>query len=138
MQTIKERQKEILEDFAMFENWIQKYEYLIELGKELPAIEKEYKIESKLIKGCQSKVWLHAQESNGKIYFSADSDAIMTKGIVSLLIRVLSNQKPKDIIKSNLDFINKIGLKDQLSATRANGLVSMIKQMKIYALAFSK
>jgi len=138
MQTIKERQKEILEDFAMFENWIQKYEYLIELGKELPAIEKEYKIESNLIKGCQSKVWLHAQESNGKIYFSADSDAIMTKGIVSLLIRVLSNQKPKDIIKSNLDFINKIGLKDQLSATRANGLVSMIKQMKIYALAFSK
>ena len=138
MQTIKERQKEILEDFAMFENWMQKYEYLIELGKELPAIKTEYKIESNLIKGCQSKVWLHAQESNGKICFSADSDAIMTKGIVSLLIRVLSNQKPKDIIKSNLDFINKIGLKDQLSATRANGLVSMIKQMKIYALAFSK
>tara|TARA_Y100001968_G_C19281373_1_gene679384 strand:- start:122 stop:544 length:423 start_codon:yes stop_codon:yes gene_type:complete len=137
MGNIREIQKEILEEFEMFDSWVQKYEYLIELGKELPKLEKTHKIDSNLIKGCQSKVWLHAKKSNKKIFFFADSDAIMTKGIISLLIRVLSNQDAKEIIESDLSFIDKIGLKEQLSATRANGLVAMIKQMKIYALAFS-
>ena len=137
MQTIEEIQEEILEDFDMFEDWMQKYEYLIDLGKDLPSIDEKYKIEENLIKGCQSRVWLHAEENSGNIFFSADSDAIMTKGIVALLLRVLSNQKPEDIINSKLDFLDKIGLKEQLSATRANGLASMVKQMKIYALAYN-
>lgn len=138
MQTIKEIQEEILEDFDMFDDWMQKYEYLIDLGKDLPSIDKKYKIEENLIKGCQSRVWLHAEENNGNIVFSADSDAIMTKGIVALLIRVLSGQNANDIAHADLDFINKIGLKEQLSATRANGLLSMIKQMKLYAIAIDK
>tara|TARA_B100001287_G_scaffold288_1_gene273 strand:+ start:2264 stop:2680 length:417 start_codon:yes stop_codon:yes gene_type:complete len=138
MQKIEEIQKEILEDFDMFEDWIQKYEYLIDLGKDLPAIDEEYKTDENLIKGCQSRVWLHAEESSGNIIFSADSDAIMTKGIVALLIKVLSGQSANDIAHANLDFINKIGLKEQLSATRANGLLSMIKQMKLYAIAIDK
>ena len=138
MQTIEEIQEEILEDFDMFEDWIQKYEYLIDLGKDLPSIDEKYKIEENLIKGCQSRVWLHAEENNGNIIFSADSDAIMTKGIVALLIRVLSGQSANDIAQADLDFINKIGLKEQLSATRANGLLSMIKQMKLYAIAIDK
>ena len=138
MQTIKEIQEEILEDFDMFEDWMQKYEYLIDLGKELPSIDENYKIEENLIKGCQSRVWLHAEENSGNIIFSADSDAIMTKGIVALLIRVLSGQSANDIAQADLDFINKIGLKEQLSATRANGLLSMIKQMKLYAIAIDK
>ena len=137
MQTIKEIQKEILEEFEMFENWIQKYEYLIDLGKELTPIDQKYKTEKNLIKGCQSRVWLHAELKNNLVLFYADSDAIMTKGIIALLIRVFSNQKSNNIINAKLDFIDKIGLKEQLSATRANGLASMIKQMKIYALAFS-
>ena len=138
MQTIEEIQEEILEDFDMFEDWIQKYEYLIDLGKDLPAIDEKYKVEENLIKGCQSRVWLHAKENSGNIIFSADSDAIMTKGIVALLIRVLSGQSANDIAHADLDFINKIGLKEQLSATRANGLLSMIKQMKLYAIAIDK
>ena len=138
MQTIKEIQEEILEDFDMFDDWMQKYEYLIDLGKDLPSIDEKYRVEENLIKGCQSRVWLHAEENNGNIVFSADSDAIMTKGIVALLIRVLSGQNANDIAHADLDFINKIGLKEQLSATRANGLLSMIKQMKLYAIAIDK
>ena len=138
MQTIKEIQEEILEDFNMFDDWMQKYEYLIDLGKDLPSIDEKYRVEENLIKGCQSRVWLHAEENNGNIVFSADSDAIMTKGIVALLIRVLSGQSANDIANADLDFINKIGLKEQLSATRANGLLSMIKQMKLYAIALNK
>ena len=138
MRTIKEIQEEILEDFDMFDDWMQKYEYLIDLGKDLPSIDEKYRVEENLIKGCQSRVWLHAEENNGNIIFSADSDAIMTKGIVALLIRVLSGQNSNDIANADLDFINKIGLKEQLSATRANGLLSMIKQMKLYAIAIDK
>tara|TARA_B100001142_G_C14295425_1_gene640657 strand:+ start:130 stop:546 length:417 start_codon:yes stop_codon:yes gene_type:complete len=138
MQTIKEIQEEILEDFDMFEDWMQKYEYLIDLGKDLTSIEEEHKIEDNLIKGCQSRVWLHAEVKKDNIIFSADSDAIMTKGIIALLIRVLSGQSANDIANADLDFINKIGLKEQLSATRANGLLSMIKQMKLYAIALNK
>ena len=138
MQTIKEIQEAIIEDFDMFEDWMQKYEYLIDLGKDLASIDEKHKIEDNLIKGCQSRVWLHAEENKGKILFSADSDAIMTKGIIALLIRVLSGKSANDIANADLDFINKIGLKEQLSATRANGLLSMIKQMKLYAIALNK
>jgi cysteine desulfuration protein SufE len=137
MSTIQQIQTEIIEDFAMFDDWMQKYEYLIELGRELSPIEEQYKTEDNLIKGCQSRVWLYAKHTKGKIIYTADSDAIMTKGIVAVLINVLSGQSPSEIANAKLDFINEIGLKEQLSATRANGLVSMIKQMKIYALAYS-
>ena len=135
MSEIAEIQKNIIEDFNMFDDWMQKYEYLIDLGKDLDPIDEKHKTEDNLIKGCQSRVWLHAKKTNDKIVFSADSDAIMTKGIIALLIRVLSGQKSSDIINSDLKFINEIGLKEQLSATRANGLLSMIKQMKLYAIA---
>ena len=138
MHTIKEIQKEIIEDFAMFDDWMQKYEYLIDLGKELSPIDEKYKTEDNLIRGCQSKVWLHAEHTEGKIIYTAGSDAIMTKGIVAILINVLSGQSPSEIANAKLDFINEIGLKEQLSPTRANGLVSMITQMKLYAIAFSK
>tara|TARA_B100000767_G_scaffold102053_1_gene98028 strand:- start:169 stop:585 length:417 start_codon:yes stop_codon:yes gene_type:complete len=137
MSTIQKIQAEIIEDFELFDDWMQKYEYLIDLGKDLAPIKEQYKTEDNLIKGCQSRVWLHAEHSEGKIIFTADSDAIMTKGIVAILINVLSNQEPKDIATAKLDFINEIGLKEQLSATRANGLVSMIKKMKLYAIAFN-
>jgi cysteine desulfuration protein SufE len=136
MSTIQEIQTEIIEDFAMFDDWMQKYEYLIDLGKELSPIEEQYKTEDNLIKGCQSRVWLHAKHTKGKIIYTADSDAIMTKGIVAILINVLSGQSPSEIANAKLDFINEIGLKEQLSPNRANGLVSIIKQMKIYALAY--
>jgi cysteine desulfuration protein SufE len=136
MSTIQEIQEEIIEDFAMFDDWMQKYEYLIDLGKELSPIEEQFKTEDNLIKGCQSRVWLHAEHTEGKIIYTADSDAIMTKGIIAILINVLSGQSPSEIANAKLDFINEIGLKEQLSPTRANGLVSMIKKMKIYALAF--
>ena len=135
MKSIEVIQNEIIDDFSMFDDWIQKYEYLIELGKDLPLINNSYKIKDNLIKGCQSQVWLHAEKKNDTIIFTADSDAIMTKGIIALLIRVLSNHSPQDIAKSKLNFISEIGITDQLSPTRANGLVSMIKQMKIYAIA---
>ncbi|MAJ90088.1 MAG: Fe-S metabolism protein SufE [Flavobacteriales bacterium] len=138
MQSIIEIQEEIVETFKLFDDWVQKYEYIIELGKELAPIKKEHKIEENIIKGCQSRVWINAVAKEGRVFFSADSDAIMTKGIIAILIKVLSGQKAKDIAVANLDFISQIGLNDQLSATRANGLVSMIKQMKLYALAFNK
>ena len=137
MSTIQSIQQEICEEFNLFDNWTQKYEYLIDLGKDLAPIKNEYKTEDNLIKGCQSRVWLHAHFTNGKIIYTADSDAVMTKGIIAILISVLSNQTPNDIINADLTFINHIGLKDQLSPTRANGLVSMIKQMKIYALGYN-
>ena len=136
METIAAIQAEIVEEFDMFEDWMEKYEYIIELGKSLPIIDDKHKIEDNLIKGCQSRVWLHTQHNNGIITYTADSDAIITKGIVAILIRVLSNQKAEEIAKVNLVFIDEIGLKEQLSQTRANGLVSMIKEMKLYALAY--
>ena len=138
MGTIAAIQVEIVEEFNMFEDWVEKYEYIIELGKTLPMIDDKHKIEDNLIKGCQSRVWLHAEHNNGIITYTADSDAIITKGIVAILIRVLSNQKAGEIAKANLAFIDEIGLKEQLSQTRANGLVSMIKEMKLYAIAFRK
>jgi cysteine desulfuration protein SufE len=134
--TIKEIQNEIVDEFSMFDDWMQRYEYIIELGKGLPLIDKKFKTEENIIKGCQSKVWLQGEETEGKIVFTADSDAILTKGIIAILIRVFSNQKPAAILEANTDFIDEIGLKEHLSPTRANGLVSMIKQIKMYALAF--
>ncbi|WP_333693632.1 SufE family protein [Flavobacterium sp.] len=134
--SIPEIENEIVDEFSLFEDWMQRYEYIIELGKSLPLIEDKYKTEDNIIKGCQSKVWLHGEEHEGKIVFTADSDAILTKGIIALLIRVFSNQKAADILKANTDFIDEIGLKEHLSPTRANGLISMIKQIKMYALAF--
>lgn len=134
--TIKEIQNEIIDEFSMFDDWMQRYEYIIELGKSLPLIKEEYKTDENLIKGCQSKVWLQGEQKDGKIAFTADSDAILTKGIIAILIRAFSNQKASDIINADTDFIDEIGLKEHLSATRANGLVSMIKNIKMYALAF--
>jgi len=136
METIAAIQEEIVEEFDMFEDWMEKYEYIIELGKTLPMIDEKRKTEDNLIKGCQSRVWLHAEHDNGIITYTADSDAIITKGIVAILIRVLSKQKAGEIVKTNLAFIDEIGLKEQLSQTRANGLVSMIKEMKLYALGY--
>ena len=136
MTTIQEKQEEILKEFDLFEDWMGKYEYIIELGKTLPMIDNKHKTDNNLIKGCQSRVWLHADEQGGKIIYSADSDAIITKGIVAILIRVLSNQSAEEIVKADLAFIDEIGLKEQLSQTRANGLVSMIKEIKLYALAY--
>ena len=136
MATIQKIQEEILNEFDLFEDWMEKYEYIIELGKTLPMIDNKHKTDNNLIKGCQSRVWLHADEQGGKIIYSADSDAIITKGIVAILIRVLSNQTAEEIAKTDLVFIDEIGLKEQLSQTRANGLVSMIKEMKLYALAY--
>lgn len=134
--TIKEIQNEIVEEFSMFDDWMERYEYIIELGKGLPIIEEQYKTDDNIIKGCQSKVWVHADENNQKVVFSAESDAILTKGIIAILIRAFSNQTPAAILEANTDFIDQIGLKEHLSATRANGLVSMIKKIKMYALAF--
>lgn len=135
--TIQAIQDEIVDEFSMFDDWMQRYEYMIELGKTLPLIEEKYKTEENIIKGCQSKVWVHAEENNGNIVFTADSDAILTKGIIAILIRAFSNQSAKAILEANTDFIDEIGLKEHLSPTRANGLVSMIKQIKMYALAFN-
>ena len=134
--TIKEIQNEIIDEFSMFDDWMQRYEYIIELGKTLPLIKEEYKTDENLIKGCQSKVWLQGEQTDDKIVFTADSDAILTKGIIAILIRAFSNQKAEDIINADTQFIDEIGLKEHLSATRANGLVSMIKNIKMYALAF--
>ena len=136
MASIKNIQQSIIEEFDMFEDWMEKYEYIIDLGKSLPIIDNKFKTEDYLIKGCQSRVWLHAQQKDDKVIYTADSDAIMTKGIVALLIRSFSEQQAQEILEADTDFIKQIGLKDQLSPTRANGLVSMIKQMKLYALAF--
>lgn len=134
--TIQQIQEEIVDEFSMFDDWMQRYEYIIELGKSLPLINEEYKTEENIIKGCQSKVWVQGEEKEGNIVFTADSDAILTKGIIAILIRVFSNQTPQAILDANTDFIDEIGLKEHLSPTRANGLVSMIKKIKMYALAF--
>ncbi len=134
--SIADIENEIIEEFEIFgDDWEGKYEHLIELGKSLPKIKEEYKTDDRLIKGCQSKVWLHTEKVNREVIYTADSDAIITKGMVALIIRVLSHQNPDDILKADLNFINKIGLTEHLSPTRANGLVSMIKQMKLDALA---
>jgi len=133
---IKEIQEEIVDEFTMFEDWVQRYEYMIELGKSLPLIDEQYKIEDNIIKGCQSRVWVHAELKDDKLIFTADSDAIITKGIIAILIRAFSNQGPQDIIDADTGFIDEIGLKEHLSPTRANGLVSMIKQLKLYAVAY--
>ena len=134
---IKEIQDEIVEEFSLFEDWMQKYEHMIELGKSIKLIDTKNKIDSNLIKGCQSKLWLFAELKNGKMIYSADSEAIITKGIAAVLLRVFSNQTPFDILNGDLNYIDEIGLKEHLSPTRANGLASMIKQMKYYALAYS-
>lgn len=133
---IAQKEIEIIEEFSLFEDWMDKYAHIIELGKTLPKISDEFKQDNYLIKGCQSQVWLHAEYQDGKVWYSADSDAVITKGIVNLLIRVLSGSTPDEIINTPLNYINQIGLKEHLSPTRANGLLSMIKQMKLYAMAF--
>ena len=136
MASIKDIQQDIIDEFDMFDEWMGKYEHIIDLGKSLPLIEEAHKTEDNLIKGCQSRVWLHANKQEDKVVYTADSDAIMTKGIIALLVRTFSGQKAQDIVEADTNFINQIGLKEQLSPTRANGLVSMVKQMKLYALAF--
>ena len=129
-------QNQIIDEFEIMDDWMEKYEYMISLGKSLPLMADDFKNDSNLIKGCQSSVWLHAELKNDNIFFHADSDAIITKGIISILIRIYSGQAPKEILDSIFDFINKIGLREHLSQTRANGLSSMINQIKMYALAF--
>lgn len=136
--SIEETEQEIIEEFEMFDDWLQKYEHLIDLGKSLPLIDEKNKTNDKLIKGCQSQVWLHSEFKNGNVIFTADSDAIITKGIVALLIRVLSNHTPDEIINAKLGFVEKIGLIKHLSPTRSNGLVSMIKQMKLDAIVYKQ
>jgi len=136
--TIQETEQEIVGEFELFDDWMQKYEYLIELGKSLPVIDEKYKTEDKLIKGCQSRVWLQSELKSGKVVFTADSDAIITKGMVALMIRVLSNHTPDEIMGAKLDFVEKIGLTQHLSPTRSNGLLSMIKQMKMDAFAYKQ
>lgn len=135
--TIQAIQQEIIEEFDLFDDWMQKYEYMIDLGKTLPLIDANLKTDDRLIKGCQSKVWLEAKVEGDKVVFTADSDAIITKGIIAILIRVFSNQSPKNIMEADTSFIDEIGLKEHLSPTRANGLVSMIKKLKLYAVALS-
>lgn len=134
--TIQEKENNIIEEFGLFEDWMDKYNYLIELGQSLPIIDDKYRNESYLITGCQSRVWISAEMEDGIMILRADSDAVITKGVVSLLVNVLSGEKPEDIINCNLEFLNQIGLQEHLSPTRANGLLSMIKQIKLYALAF--
>lgn len=135
--TINAIQDELIEDFSFFTDWMEKYEYIIQLGKEIPLIDEQYKQDQYLIKGCQSRVWLYPELRDGKLYFTADSDAVITKGLVSLMVKVLSGHSPKDIATSDLYFIDQIGLKEHLSPTRANGLLSMVKQMKMYAVALA-
>jgi cysteine desulfuration protein SufE len=132
--TIKEIQEKIIEEFALFDDWMERYEYIIDLGKSLPLIDPQYKVDENLIKGCQSKVWLHTELKDNQLIFTADSDAILTKGIVALLLRVFSNQQATAILEADTSFIDEIGLKEHLSPTRANGLVSMLKQIKLYAV----
>ena len=134
--TIAQTEEQIIDDFSLFDTWEEKYEYLIDLGKKLPPLEEKYKLEENIIKGCQSTVWLVAHFNEGKIDYKADSDAIIVKGLVSMLIQVLSGHKPEEILESRLDFINEIGMMSHLAQTRSNGLLSMIKQMKNYALAY--
>lgn len=132
--TLDERQKEIIDDFAIYDDWMEKYEYIIELGKDLPQIAEDKKTSDRLIEGCQSKVWLDYAFEDGKMKYSADSDAIITKGIIGLLIRVLNDASPEEIVKSEMYFIDEIGLREHLSPTRSNGLLSMVKRMKMSAL----
>ncbi|MDD5506822.1 MAG: SufE family protein [Bacteroidales bacterium] len=134
--SIQEIENQIVSEFEQFEDWLDRYNYLIEMGRTLPMIDPKYKTDSYLISGCQSRVWLYAHHEDNKLYFTADSDAVITKGIISLLIRVLNGQSTEDIIQAPLGFVDEIGLKEHLSPTRANGLVSMIKQIKLYALAY--
>lgn len=134
--SIQQIQDEIVDEFSIFEDWMQRYEYMIELGKSLPLIKEQYKTDDNIIKGCQSRVWVHAELEGDNLVFTADSDAIITKGIIAILIRTFSHQKPQDIIDANTTYIDEIGLKEHLSPTRANGLVSMIKQLKLYAVAY--
>ncbi len=136
MATMKEVEQTLIEEFELFDDWMDKYNYIIELGKELPMIEEQYKTPEYLIEGCQSQVWLHADYRDGLVFFTADSDAIITKGIVNLLIRVLSGRTTQEIIDNDLHYLDAIGLKEHLSPTRSNGLASMIKQIKLYAVAF--
>ena len=136
MESILDIQNDIIDEFSMFDDWEERYQYMIDLGKTLPLIDTPYKTDDNIIKGCQSKVWVHAEMNDDKVVFMADSDAIITKGIIAILIRVFSNQHPKDIIDADTNFIDQIGLKEHLSPTRANGLVSMIKQLKMYAIAY--
>ncbi len=133
--TIAETENEIVEEFSIFEQWDDKYQYIIDMGKSLPQLDEKFKTEDRLIKGCQSRVWLHTELKDGGIIYHADSDAIITKGLVALMVRVLSDHTPKEIVEAQLTFINKIGLAEHLSPTRANGLVSMVKQMKMDAFA---
>jgi cysteine desulfuration protein SufE len=133
---IKETQEQIITEFSHFDDWMDRYNHLIDMGRNCPLIDEKFKTKNYLISGCQSRVWLHASLIDDKIVFTADSDAVITKGIVNLLIRVFSKQPPEDIIDADISFIDKIGLKEHLSPTRSNGLMSMIKQMKLYALAF--
>ena len=134
---MKETEEELIQEFEMFDDWMDKYNYIIELGKELPMIDPQYKTEEYLISGCQSQVWLHPEMKDDKLFFTADSDAIITKGIVNLLIRVLSGHTPQEILDNDISYLDVIGLKNHLSPTRSNGLASMIKQIKLYALACS-
>lgn len=134
--TINEVQDQIIEEFSIFDEWLDKYNYLIELSRELPPIDDKHRTEQYLIQGCQSRVWVDAELRDGKVYYSADSDAIITKGIIALLIRVMNGRTPDEILDADLYFIDRIGLRENLSPTRANGLVSMIKQMRLYALAY--
>lgn len=136
VQTIQETEDEIVDEFSLFDNWEDKYEYIIDLGKKLEPLDALFKIDENKIKGCQSQVWLTANENDGRIFFKADSDAIIVKGLVNMLIRVLSGYTPQEIIDAKLDFINKIGMTNHLAQTRSNGLLSMVKQMKNYALAY--
>jgi len=135
--TINEIQDQIIEDFSYYDDWMEKYEHIIQLGKALPLIDEQYKTDDHLIRGCQSRVWLHAEIKDGKVQFTADSDAIITKGLVGLMISVLSGQPAKDIAAADIYFIDRIGLKSHLSPTRSNGLLAMLKQLKLYAVAFS-
>ena len=135
--TIKEIQDSIVEEFSMFDDWMDRYAMLIEMGKDCPIIDAQYRNDNYLINGCQSRVWLHAKMEDGKVYFSADSDAVITKGIINLLIKVLSGQKPSDIVVADMSFLDEIGLKEHLSPTRSNGLLSMVKQMMLYAEVFN-
>ena len=136
MQTIQETEQSLVEEFEMFDDWMDKYNYIIELGKELPLIDPQYKTPDFLIEGCQSQVWLHPEYNEGRIFFTADSDAIITKGIVNLLVKVFSGRTPQEILDDDLSYLDAIGLKEHLSPTRSNGLASMVKQLKMYAVAF--
>jgi cysteine desulfuration protein SufE len=133
--TLKKIQNEIVEEFSFFEDWMERYEHLIELGKELPEFDSSLKVSENLIRGCQSKVWIHAEMNDEKVMLQAHSDAILTKGMVALLLRVFNNRKPTEILNEDLFFIDKVGLKEHLSPTRANGLLAMVKQIKLYAVA---